>query len=98
MSEPATPPVRIHDLGRTRYQPVFDAMKAFTEDRGPRTPDEIWRRYFETLADAARSGLFDILAHPDLVKVWGRARQLPSRDLRFFYEPAIEAIAAHCDP
>jgi len=56
-------------------------------------PDEIWRRYFESLAEAARSGIFDILAHPDLVKVWGRARQLPSRDLRFFYEPAIEAIA-----
>lgn len=56
-------------------------------------PDEIWRRYFETIAAAVRSGLFDILAHPDLVKVWGRASRLPSRDLRFFYEPAIEAIA-----
>ena len=42
---------------------------------------------------AARSGLFDILAHPDLVKVWGRARPLPERDLRAFYEPAVEAIA-----
>ncbi len=56
-------------------------------------PDEIWRRYFETLAECARSGLFDILAHPDLVKVWGRARPLPERDLRGFYEPAVEAIA-----
>jgi histidinol-phosphatase (PHP family) len=56
-------------------------------------PDEIWRRYFETLADCARSGLFDVLAHPDLVKVWGRARPLPERELRAFYEPAVEAIA-----
>ncbi len=56
-------------------------------------PDEIWRRYFEKLAAAARSGLYDILAHPDLVKMWGRARPLPDRDLRFFYEPAVEAIA-----
>jgi histidinol-phosphatase (PHP family) len=55
--------------------------------------DEVWRRYFETLAECARSGLFDILAHPDLVKVWGSARPLPTRDPRFFYEPAIEAIA-----
>jgi histidinol-phosphatase (PHP family) len=55
--------------------------------------DEIWRRYFETLAACARSGLFDVLAHPDLVKVWGRARPLPERDLRAFYEPAVEAIA-----
>jgi histidinol-phosphatase (PHP family) len=56
--------------------------------------DEIWRRYFATLAECARSGLYDILAHPDLVKVWGRARPLPERDLRAFYEPAVEAIAA----
>jgi histidinol-phosphatase (PHP family) len=55
--------------------------------------DEIWRRYFAALADCARSGLYDILAHPDLVKVWGRARPLPDRDLRTFYEPAVEAIA-----
>lgn len=60
---------------------------------GGSDPDEVWRRYFETLAHAARAGLFDILAHPDLVKVWGRAGRLPSRDPRFFYEPAIEAIA-----
>jgi histidinol-phosphatase (PHP family) len=55
--------------------------------------DEVWRRYFEALAECARSGLFDILAHPDLVKVWGAARPLPERDLRAFYEPAVEAIA-----
>jgi histidinol-phosphatase (PHP family) len=56
-------------------------------------PERVWRRYFETLAEAARSGLFDILAHPDLVKVWGSGRPLPDRDPRFFYEPAVEAIA-----
>jgi histidinol-phosphatase (PHP family) len=56
-------------------------------------PDEVWRRYFESLAECARSGLFDILAHPDLVKVWGRGRPLPDRDPRLYYEPAVEAIA-----
>lgn len=60
---------------------------------GDADADEIWRRYFEALAACARSGLFDILAHPDLVKVWGRARPLPKRDPRAFYEPAVEAIA-----
>jgi histidinol-phosphatase (PHP family) len=30
-----------------------------------------WHRYYETLASAARSGLFDALAHPDLVKFHG---------------------------
>ena len=61
------------------------------EERGD--PDAVWRGYFEALAEAARSGLFDILAHPDLVKIWGRARPYPERDRRFFYEPAVEAIA-----
>lgn len=54
--------------------------------------ERIWGRYFEMLAEAARSNLFDILAHPDLVKVWGRDRPLPEGDLRRFYEPAVEAI------
>ncbi len=58
-----------------------------------RDAEEVWRRYFEAVAACARSGLFDILAHPDLVKVWGRGRPLPDRDLRAFYEPAVEAIA-----
>ncbi|MGE5408530.1 MAG: histidinol-phosphatase [Syntrophothermus sp.] len=60
---------------------------------GSADADEIWRRYFEALAACARSGLYDILAHPDLVKVWGRARPLPDRDLSAFYEPAVAAIA-----
>jgi histidinol-phosphatase (PHP family) len=55
--------------------------------------ERIWKRYFETLAAAAQSGLFDILAHPDLVKVWGKDRPLPDGDLRRFYYPAMEAIA-----
>jgi histidinol-phosphatase (PHP family) len=67
--------------------------KGFDVWEGGGDPDEVWRRYFEMLADAARSGLFDILAHPDLVKVWGRATPLPERDPRAFYEPAVEAIA-----
>jgi histidinol-phosphatase (PHP family) len=56
-------------------------------------PDEVWSRYFATVAEAARSGLFDILAHPDLVKVWGAGRPRPRRDPRFHYEPLVEAVA-----
>jgi histidinol-phosphatase (PHP family) len=57
------------------------------------TPERVWRRYFEWLAEAATCGLFDILAHPDLVKHWGRERPWPERDLRYFYEIAMEGIA-----
>jgi len=63
---------------------------------GTQSAEEIWQRYFQMLGEAARSGMFDILAHPDLVKVWGPARPdrpRPEGDLRRYYEPAIEAIA-----
>ena len=56
-------------------------------------PDSLWRRYFEWIAEVARSGLFDILAHPDLIKLWGDARLVPERDVRAYYEPAVEAVA-----
>jgi histidinol-phosphatase (PHP family) len=55
--------------------------------------DRVWRRYFETIAEAARSGLYDVIAHPDLVKVWGRSAPRPDGDLRRYYEPAVEAFA-----
>jgi histidinol-phosphatase (PHP family) len=57
------------------------------------SPERVWRTYFEWLAQAAMSGMFDILAHPDLVKYWGRERPWPERDLRYFYEVAMEGIA-----
>ena len=56
-------------------------------------PDKVWRRYFETLGEAARTGMFDILAHPDLVKVWGGDAPMPDGDLRRFYELAMDGIA-----
>jgi histidinol-phosphatase (PHP family) len=52
--------------------------------------EKIWERYWQLFADAARSGFFDIMAHPDLVKKFG---DRPTGDLRRFYEPAIAAVA-----
>jgi histidinol-phosphatase (PHP family) len=65
----------------------YDVWKTISD------PDALWKTYFEWIAQVARSGLFDILAHPDLVKLWGDARPLPERDPRTYYEPAVEAIA-----
>jgi histidinol-phosphatase (PHP family) len=48
--------------------------------------DEAWRRYFEVLVAAAESGLFDSLAHPDLVKIFG------DHLADFDYTPAADAI------
>ena len=61
---------------------------------GGSDPDDVWERYFGLVAEAVRSGLFDILAHPDLVKMWGPERPWPQRDPRFHFEPAVEAISA----
>jgi histidinol-phosphatase (PHP family) len=57
------------------------------------SPERVWRRYFETVAESARSGLYDVIGHPDLVKVWGRSAPRPDGDLRRYYEPAVEAFA-----
>lgn len=50
-------------------------LDGFAIDDRPRLLDELgvegaWRRYFEALAGAARSGLFDSLSHPDVIKIW----------------------------
>jgi histidinol-phosphatase (PHP family) len=74
-------------------------MDDYSVWRSGRSPEEIWRRYFQTIGETARSGLFDILAHPDLVKYWSPAppaqatRPLPEGDLRRYYELAIDGIA-----
>jgi histidinol-phosphatase (PHP family) len=78
----------VHFLGDGAVD--YDVWDVWRHDSDP---DRVWRRYFETVGEAAGSGLFDILAHPDLVKYWGEARPLPERDVRFHYEPAVEAIA-----
>ena len=56
-------------------------------------PEKVWRTYFEWLGELARTGMYDVLAHPDLVKHWGRQRPFPEGDLRRFYERAMEGIA-----
>jgi len=58
-----------------------------------RSPDHVWSTYFEWLGELAVTGMYDILAHPDLVKHWGRERPWPEKDLRFYYDIAMERIA-----
>jgi histidinol-phosphatase (PHP family) len=70
-------------------EPGWEAISAWRAA----DPEKVWRRYFETLGEAARSGQFDILAHPDLVKVFGDRAPRPDGDLRRFYELAMDGIA-----
>ena len=52
-------------------------------------PDVLWERYFDEVANAAGSGLYDVIAHPDLVKKFG-AR--PDVDPRPWYEQTALAL------
>lgn len=55
-----------------------------------RDVDEVWRDYFAHWCDAARSGLFDVMAHPDLPKKFGHR---PSFDGREMHAEAARAAS-----
>src|SRR5262245_25994878 len=44
-------------------------------------PERAWERYFDELGALARSGLVDVLAHPDLVKFFGDPVELDWSDV-----------------
>ena len=53
-------------------------------------PDALWERYFDEVANAAASGLYDVIAHPDLVKKFGSR---PTVDPGPWYEQTAIALA-----
>jgi histidinol-phosphatase (PHP family) len=53
--------------------------------------DEVWERYFAELRGLAESGLADVLAQPDLVKIFGR-RPAPEQ-VEALHDEAAAAIA-----
>lgn len=67
----------------------FDHLDRLESWEG-RDIDAVYRDYFARLIQAARSGLFDIMAHIDLVKLAGYR---PSFDLEPLYEEAASAFA-----
>jgi len=55
---------------------------------------EVWKLYFERLALAAESGLFDIIGHADLPKKFGIR---PAQDCGPLYDTFLDAVAkANC--
>lgn len=54
-----------------------------------RPVEETWGRYWKLFGKAARSGHFDIMAHPDLVKKFGF---IPEGNLDRYYESALQAV------
>ena len=53
--------------------------------------DVIWQRYFDQVERMAASGLFDIVGHLDLIKVF---KFMPTRKVTEIAAPALDTIAA----
>jgi len=51
--------------------------------------DEIWKAYFEATEAMVKSGLFDVVGHLDLIKVF---KFMPKQDVRVLAKDVLEAI------
>ncbi len=61
----------------------------FIKEYEEKNIDDIWEKYFKTLKEMAKTKLFDIVGHIDLIKVF---KFMPSKDIMEFVLPALEAI------
>lgn len=59
------------------------------EDWDGRDVDQLYRRYFAIMDSLIASGLFDHLAHPDSIKIFGH---YPGFDLAPYYKNAAEGL------
>jgi len=57
------------------------------------SPDELWTVYFQRVQAAARSGLFDIIGHLDVIKKLGQPAPGPEVRRRLYRE-TVEVLAA----
>lgn len=54
---------------------------AVADEWSDRDVAETWRKYFQALGEMVSSGVADVLAHPDLVKVFGHRPEFEPTDL-----------------
>ncbi|WP_330543783.1 lipoyl(octanoyl) transferase LipB [Aeromonas hydrophila] len=74
LQNPAESPSSAHrllvrQLGRRPYQPVWDAMKAFTDSRTPDTPDEFWVVEHDPVYTQGQAGKAEHLLAPGDIPV-----------------------------
>ncbi|NPA56021.1 MAG: histidinol-phosphatase HisJ family protein [Epsilonproteobacteria bacterium] len=62
----------------------------FLSQWAQRDVDEVYKEYFDLIVQLANSGLFDIVGHLDLIKVFGFR---PKEDIKVLAKEAIQAIA-----
>lgn len=63
-----TPPL-LRQLGVQHYAPVWDAMQAFTRERGPETPDELWLLQHHPVFTQGQAGKAEHILDPHDVPV-----------------------------
>ena len=66
---PAQPRLLVRQLGRRPYQPVWDAMKAFTDNRTSDTPDEFWVVEHDPVYTQGQAGKAEHLLAPGDIPV-----------------------------
>jgi histidinol-phosphatase (PHP family) len=75
-------------LGSVHYIGEFNVDSRAEAWKG-RDVDAVWQDYFRLWKQAALSGLYDTLAHPDLPKKFGF---YPKRDMTAIYEDALQEV------
>ncbi|HEY7916654.1 MAG TPA: PHP domain-containing protein, partial [Acidimicrobiales bacterium] len=75
----------IHWLGAWRFDVLSEPLMLAEWDL--RDVDAVWEEYTRAMEELGASGVCDVLAHPDLVKIAGRVPAIPDE----FYDRITEA-------
>ena len=62
-------PLLVRALGRQPYEPVWRAMQAFTDARGPETPDELWMVEHDPVFTLGQAGRWEHVLVPGEIPV-----------------------------
>lgn len=62
----------------------------FKQHFDDRDIDEIYQEYFSLVKDAVETGLFDVVGHIDLIKIWGHRPK--ENDVLYYVEPVLRSV------
>jgi histidinol-phosphatase (PHP family) len=68
------------EIDHPQYQEIYEKMETY----------ELYERYYANVREAALSGRFEVLGHPDLIKIF---RRFPDRDITPMLEETVDAVA-----
>lgn len=80
-------------IGSVHYLPTGGAVddSVYANKSLTGSVEEDWELYWDAVLQMINSGLFDIVGHIDIVKIWGR---IPNTDLMRYYNPVLDALQA----